>query len=243
MKYDFGEKKKEKNKSGVEVEVWVLPKYEQSRKKAIEIIEQYDDIDESDFWILKNETKSGTIMYSGLIISHNGCLKINDTLEDSQKFNPRYLTRDKEGYGGSLVYEYCNPEQMIYEVGEASAKNCKNPYPYAMAFKRCFDRVVLKASKLAFSGIYSESESDDFKRQENPANRKSDTPDVKELAPDLTNTINETQRQTLLGMMREADVIIDDILAHFKVKAITELTQEQYGVALNKLKVTKEKKK
>lgn len=66
-------------------------------------------------------------------------------------------------------------------------------------------------------------------------------PEVKKAEQELANTINETQRQTLLGMMREADVIIDDILAHFKVKAITELTQEQYGVALNKLKATIEK--
>ena len=31
-----------------------------------------------------------------------------------------------------------------------------------MAFKRCFDRVVLKNSKLAFSGVYSEAEADEF---------------------------------------------------------------------------------
>ena len=31
-----------------------------------------------------------------------------------------------------------------------------------MAYKRLFDRVVLKLSKLAYSGIYSDSESDEF---------------------------------------------------------------------------------
>lgn len=66
-------------------------------------------------------------------------------------------------------------------------------------------------------------------------------PEVKKAEQELAKAITETQRQTLLGMMREADVIIDDILAHFKVNAITELTQEQYGVALNKLKATIEK--
>ena len=34
-----------------------------------------------------------------------------------------------------------------------------------MAFKRLFDRVVLKLSKLAYSGVYSDSESDEFKQQ------------------------------------------------------------------------------
>ena len=34
-----------------------------------------------------------------------------------------------------------------------------------MAFKRCFDRVVLKNSKLAFAGVYSDSEADEFKEK------------------------------------------------------------------------------
>ena len=37
----------------------------------------------------------------------------------------------------------------IYEIGEVSQANCRNAYPLAMAYKRCFDRVVLKKSKLA----------------------------------------------------------------------------------------------
>ena len=43
--------------------------------------------------------------------------------------------------------------------------NCQNDYPYAMAYKRLFDRVVLKLSKLAYSGIYSDSESEEFSQQ------------------------------------------------------------------------------
>jgi hypothetical protein len=49
-----------------------------------------------------------------------------------------------------------------WSIGEASPKNCKNDYPYAMALKRLFDRVVLKLSKLAYSGIMSDSESEEF---------------------------------------------------------------------------------
>ena len=101
-------------------------------------------------------------MYSGLIISHDGCLKINDVLEEKLKFKPECMSLDKEGYNNSLVYSYICPEQGLYEVGEVSKDNCKNDYPYAMALKRCFDRVVLKNSRIAYSGIYSDSESDEF---------------------------------------------------------------------------------
>lgn len=164
--YNFGEKKTEYNaKLGKECEVWQTPKYLEAKKKAIETIESENlkgVIVESDFWILMNATKSGKMAYTGLILSHNGCLKINDAMPDGKKFVPESVTLDKDGYNNSLVYSYCNNEQGLYEVGEVSAKNCTNAYPYAMALKRCFDRVVLKLSKLAYSGIYSDSESEEF---------------------------------------------------------------------------------
>lgn len=46
--------------------------------------------------------------------------------------------------------------------GEASPKNTKNSYPYAMAEKRAKDRVVLKLVDLS-GNFYSEDEADDFK--------------------------------------------------------------------------------
>lgn len=166
----FGEKKEEYSaKQGKKIPVWVSPKYEQSKEKALEIIAKYDTIKEGDFWILMNETKSGKMAYTGLIISHNACLKINDALAKEDKFDPDCVSLDKEGFGNSLVYTYRNSKQGIYEVGEVSPSNCKNAYPYAMAFKRCFDRVVLKISKIAFDGIYSDSEADEFKE---PADEK-----------------------------------------------------------------------
>ena len=160
----FNEKKTEYSaKQGKEIPVWISPKYEQSKKKALEIIKDYPNIQEGDFWILMNETKSGKMAYTGLIISHNACLKLNDELEDKLKFKSECVTLDKDGYKGSLVFTYCNTEQGLYEVGEVSQSNCKNDYPYAMALKRCFDRVVLKNSKLAYDGVYSDSEADEFK--------------------------------------------------------------------------------
>lgn len=163
--HNFGEKQSEWHaKMGKELPVFQSPKYTEAKKKAIEIIESNKyGVADSDFWILMNATKTGKMMYTGLIISHNGCLKINDCLES--KFNPDCVSFDKDGYNNSLVFFYSNAEQGIYEVGEVSKSNCQNEYPYAMAYKRLFDRVVLKLSKLAYSGIYSDSESDEFMQQ------------------------------------------------------------------------------
>lgn len=179
MRHYFGEKEMEYHaKFGGEIPVWQSPKFEVARQKAIEIIESGKyGVADADFWILMNATKSGKMMYTGLIISHNGCLKINDCL--ASRFDPECVSVDKDGYNGSLVFSYCNAAQGIYEVGEVSAKNCANDYPYAMAYKRLFDRVVLKLSKLAYAGIYSDSESDEFTQRleavENAQNAQQET--------------------------------------------------------------------
>lgn len=167
--YNFGEKKTE-NINGKTLPVeFITPKYKEARNKAIKLLEsdKYKGILEtSEFWILVNTYANKTkVMYSGLIISHDGCLKINDVLDEELKFKPECMTLDKEGYNGSLVFTYNCPKQGIYEVGEVSKDNCKNDYPYAMALKRCMDRVILKNSKIAYSGIYSDSEADEFTKR------------------------------------------------------------------------------
>lgn len=248
--YNFGEKNQEKNKQGKMVDVWKMPKYEQSKKKAIEIIEKYDGVNDGDFWILKNETKTGTVMYSGLIISHNACLKINDSLSKKDQFKPECVSVDKNGYDNSLVFTYCCPEQGIYEVGEASPKNCKQAYPYAMAFKRCYDRVVLKTSKLAYDGIYSESESDTFTREETPQEKKLGSsrhfkePDgtVEKEMSNLDELVTKSQAQTVMKMADEYGISRSKILNYYKVEQFTDLTKGQYGDALNRIKAEGEKK-
>lgn len=167
-KHNFGEHAEEYSaKQKKKIPVWQSPKYIEARDKAIEMIDSGKyGLTDGDFWILKNETKSGKMGYTGLIISHNGCLKVNDSLPDEKRFKPRCVELDKDGWGESLVYTYNCNEQGVYEVGEFSKFNGKNAYPYAMALKRMFDRVVLKTSRLAYSGVYSESESDDFRDKE-----------------------------------------------------------------------------
>lgn len=175
-KHNFGERTQEwSNNQKANIGVWQTPKYEQSKAKAIEMIESGKyGLEDSDFWILMNESKAtsnraATMNYTGLIISHNGCLKINDHQDENLKFRPSCVSGpDKAGFNNSLVYTYSCDDQGVYEIGEASAVNCKNAYPYAMAFKRLFDRVILKISKLAFYGVYSDSEADEFKDPQVP---------------------------------------------------------------------------
>ena len=215
----FNEKTTEYSKrAGKEVPVWISPQYEASKKKALEIIKKYDTVTEADFWILMNETKSGKMAYTGLIISHNGCLKLNKASE--KKFRPECVKEDKDGYKGSLVYTYIDPEQGIYEVGEASDKNCKNDYPYAMAFKRLFDRVVLKLTELAFSGVYSDSEADEFK---NPFNE----PEKPEKIPASDDVIAEIK-----AGLQETDSDVKKFLKVFNVTCVDEMDEKQAGKAL-----------
>jgi hypothetical protein len=201
-KYNFGEKEEEQG-----LEVWQSPKYKESKKKAIEMIESGKyDLSEADFWILMNKTRSGeTMAYTGLIISHNGCLKINDKLDN--KVNSKCFSLDKEGYKNSLVYTYVDDD--TYEVGEFNSDNGKNNYPYAMAFKRCFDRVVLKKSKLAYAGIYSEAEADEFKE---PVEEKK------------ASGITENQRTIISKLTEKSQKSLFD---KFGVSSIDELTIEQ----------------
>lgn len=162
IKLDFGAKKEERNKDGVAVRVWESPKYEEGKAKAEELIGSGKyGLTEADFWILKTFSAK-CCTYAGLIISHNGCLKINDALPKEQKFIPSKVSWVREAQG-DLVMSYICDEQGIYEFGEASFKNCQNSYPFAMVLKRLMDRVILKNSKIAFSGIMSEVESEEFK--------------------------------------------------------------------------------
>lgn len=214
----FNEKEEEwSSKQNKNIPVWLNPKYIEARDKAIELIngKKYD-LQEGDFWILMNETKTGKMGYSGLIISHNGCLKINDKLEN--KVNPKCFSVEKDGYKKSLVYTYCDDD--VYEVGEVSETNCKNEYPYAMAFKRCFDRAVLKKCKLAYAGVYSDSEADEFTKKDE--NNIEDTTE---------NLITETQEKALRNLIKNKSIETSNILTilnKYNYKKLAEIKLKNY---------------
>lgn len=225
----FGEKKTEYSvKQGKEVPVWQSPKYICSRTKALEAMEQRPYLNEGDFWILMNETKSGKMAYSGLIISHNACLKINDNLPEADRFKPECVAENQSGYRDSLVYTYCCPEQGLFEVGEVSAKNCKNDYPYAMAFKRLFDRVVLKQCKLAYDGIYSDSEADEFKG----------VPDE----PQNNGMVSPIQQEVIVKLANETSTLLPQLLKHYDKAKLEDLTEEQAANAIEILEAKRARK-
>lgn len=216
--YNFGEKKEEYYaKANKTFPVVFTNKYNTAKKKAIELIEygKYN-LEESDFWILMNATKTEKMAYTGLIISHNGCLKINDAIEKEKQYKPECITLDKDGYGNSLVYTYSCSEQGIYEVGELSKGNCSNPYPYAMALKRLIDRVILKNSGVAQYGIYSDSEADEFKGEPEE------------------QTDNTNYNEELKKYIKENNLDIKDVAKTYKLNA--KSTNEDFKNALEKLK-------
>jgi len=220
--YSFNEKQKEFI-DGKNLEVWQSQKYIQSKNKAIELIEEKKyNLSESDFWILMNRAKSGNKMvYTGLIISHNGCLKINDSLDEKDKFKPSSVKMEKDE-NILKVMSYINDEQGIYEFGEISNKNCSNNYPYAMLLKRLQDRVILKNSKIAFDGIYSECESEEFKDGNNEKKEnvieKVQEKEQKALEQEKNNLINQLQGfldENIVG--QDGEIITEEkILATFK---------------------------
>ena len=237
--YDFGEKTSE-TRNGKDYPVFQTPKYKEAKSKAIEAIEAGNfGLEASDFWILQNMTKTGKIAYTGLILSHNGCLKINDALPADKRFKPECLSLDKEGYNKSLVYSYCSPEQGIFEVGEVSAANCTNAYPYAMSLKRCMDRVILKSSKLAYSGIYSDSEAEELKND--PEERaKKETKNAKKAAPvpKIVELEDFNPRKALVDFCNEVGLKITDVAASYKLNNSSK--DEEFIKALEDLKAHKE---
>lgn len=185
---DFGEKKTEKY-FGKEIPVWQTPKYEATKEKVIKLIEKgtfKDVLSASDFWILKNTNKDKTRMdYSGLIINHDALVRINDKLDENTRFDQKYCSDVKEYVWNNtttLRLEYRDERDGMFEVGEISANNCKNDYPFAMLFKRVFDRVVKRKAKLSY--VYSDSEADEFREK---SEEKNDEPMATQTQKDLIN--------------------------------------------------------
>lgn len=227
---DFDEKQNEWSTSQKKyLPVNMTSKYKEAKKKATELIKEAKyGLTEADFWILMNENREKNKMnYTTLILTHNGCLKINDKLED--KFNPDAVTIIENGYKGELIFKYQDKEQGIFEVGEVSEKNCKNEYPYAMALKRCFDRVVLKLCKLAFSGIMSDSEAEDSTKQT----------EEKDIENELIDSIKITALQKAIKKYKISDEIVGIILSNYSYSKIEEIEIKNYKAICEELSLNK----
>lgn len=96
-------------------------------------------------------------------------------------------TNSKEGIVAICVFGKLGARSE-WSIGEASPKNCKNSYYYAMAEKRAKDRVILKLLN-GHGALYSEAEADEFSEQ--PAAKRGVLPkkDAKEVYAKLQTEI------------------------------------------------------
>jgi hypothetical protein len=119
-----------------------------------ELAEKYN-LSKEDFWELPQK--------KGLwIISHNACEKIA-SIEKIELTDIRVLNSEKD-FCRFLVTMKKN-DMEIMTIGEADKSNCHNLYIGSMAEKRGVDRAILKLINAYEYDVYSEIESDDFKKE------------------------------------------------------------------------------
>ena len=95
------------------------------------------------------------------IITHDACQKIGDM--EGNIFGPPQILNSEQSFV-RMVISAKKGEVLMWSIGEADTKNCKNLYFGAMAEKRGKDRVILKLINAYEYGIYSDVEADDFKK-------------------------------------------------------------------------------
>jgi hypothetical protein len=127
-------------------------------KAVIEFMEHYK-VDSDEIWEVHGST---------WVVKHKALERV--AAEQGITFDrPAMIeTNSKDGIVAICVFGKLG-DRSEWSIGEASPKNCKNSYYYAMAEKRAKDRVVLKLL-VAHGALYSEAEADEFAEQA-PAKR------------------------------------------------------------------------
>ena len=120
-----------------------------------ELVQKYN-LTKDDAWNLQRGGKSIWIL------THDACEKIasieNITIDDIKIMN------SERDFCRLLIYASKDNAKVI-TIGEASKENCVSNYYGAMSEKRGKDRAVLKLISAYEYGIFSETESDDFKKE------------------------------------------------------------------------------
>ena len=214
-KYDFGESDYD-FAFGAKIPVTILPKYKTTKDNVIALLEsdKYKGIFfAEDFWILKNYNKDKSkCFYSGLIISHEALVKVNDLLPENSRFVEQFCSEPIPcTWKGveTLRMEYRDKRDGMFEVGEISVNNCKNDYPFAMLLKRTFDRVVKRKAKLSM--VYSDSEADEFRE---PTEEKQEPLATQEqidrIAENKDVILDELMRRNINGVAAVAKLTIKE---------------------------------
>ena len=124
---------------------------------GIEELAKKYNLEKTDFWEMKFGGKS---MW---IITHDACEKIADNEEI--QFSPPQIHADNNT-DVAMIGSAKKGEKVIWTTGEASPRNNKNPYNWAMAEKRLKDRLTLKMINAYEYGVSSEVEADAYKKGE-----------------------------------------------------------------------------
>jgi hypothetical protein len=115
----------------------------------IEVIRETYGLDASDFWELPQKKGTWVAKHSALEVA---AAKAGITFD-----NPIIIEANSEAGIAVLSTVGTMGERREWATGEASPKNNKNAYPWAMAEKRAKDRVILKL--IGIHGlVYSEDE-------------------------------------------------------------------------------------
>lgn len=159
----------------------------------IEAIRVKYDLDRSDFWELPQKKGTWIAKHSALEIVATKANIVWTKLEIIESDTTNGIA--VMAVGGKLG------EREEWATGEASPKNNKNAYPWAMAEKRAKDRVILKLSGIA-GLVYSEDEADDLKQPAQSTEKAADAtkgPTVAVLKENFTRLKAELLEQQSQG--------------------------------------------
>ena len=182
-----------------------------------ELVKKYE-LKKEDFWELKRSSKSQWI------ITHDACMKIAD--KEGIIFHEPFKTGENGEIIPTFSFEPQNcwiyasatlKDRTIWTFGSANPTNCKMPYQELMAEKRVKDRLTLMLIKAYESGVYSEDESHDFKRENNvekPASSKQHS-----LIMQLEMQLNVKRPIEFQGLtMKQASEYIEKMQSSLKAK-------------------------
>ena len=114
-------------------------------------------------WLLERENKkTGEMQKIAWIALHKFLEKVAN--KAGINFNLPTVLNCETGEIAVCVEGIDKEGNKAWSIGEASPKNCKNDYRWAMAEKRAKDRVILKLLGIA-GDMYSEDEADEFKEK------------------------------------------------------------------------------
>lgn len=131
----------------------------------IEAVRQKYGLDASDFWQIPQNRQW---------VCKHAALEVVATKANVEWSPPQVIEANTAEGIAVMAVSGRMGDRVEWSTGEASPKNNKNSYPWAMAEKRAKDRVILKL--VGIHGlVYSEDEADDFKaaRPAEPPTRSS----------------------------------------------------------------------